>query len=98
MSRSVTYVLISRGRSLSLPTIIDQPDDIVLVFLRQMDAKLDRLVGDMQDTKGRLTSLEKQVALLHGDFAGQPARIDSIDLRLERIERRLELTPVLPQS
>ena len=78
--------------------MIDQPDNLVLAYLRQMDANLDRLVGDMQDTKGRLTSLEKQIALLHGDFAGQSEGIDRIDRRLERIERRLELTPVMPQS
>jgi len=78
--------------------MIDQPHNLMLVLLREMDAKLDRLLGDMQEAKGRLTSLERQIALLHGDFAGQSARIDRIELRLERIERQLELAPALPRS
>jgi tetrahydromethanopterin S-methyltransferase subunit G len=77
--------------------MVDQPDNMVLIFLRQIDSKLDRLVGDVQDLKSRLTSLDAKVALLHGDFAGQSVRIDRIELRLERIERRLELVPSQPQ-
>ena len=76
--------------------MIDQPDNIVLAFLRQIDAKLDRLGADMQDIKGRLTSLEQQVALLHGDFARQSSRIDRIGFRLHRIEPRPELVPAGP--
>jgi predicted nucleic acid-binding Zn-ribbon protein len=68
-----------------------EPDSLILVYLRRMDEKLDRLSDSVGDTAHRVTSLETKVALLHGDFAAQSERIDRIDLRLERIERRLDI-------
>jgi hypothetical protein len=65
----------------------------VLEHLRYIRAAVDGLREDAQDLKRRMTSLEMQVAQLHGDFAGQSARIDRVEIRLERIERRLELAP-----
>lgn len=77
----------------------EEPENLVLVYLRRIDAKVDQLIDDVRDLKLRVTSLEgqvadlhRQMAHLHGDFAGQSARIDRIEARLERIERRLELT------
>ncbi|MGD0105597.1 MAG: hypothetical protein ABSC06_16370 [Rhodopila sp.] len=69
----------------------DAPDNIILVYLRRMDGKLDRLVENIADLGRRVTSLETKVALLHGDFAAQSERIDRVELRLERIERRLDI-------
>ena len=75
------------------PKQTSEPDNLVLVMLRRMDEKLDRVIGDIQELKLRVTSLEQQVAHLHVDFAGQSARMDRIEARLDRIERRLELMP-----
>ena len=79
----------------------DAPENLVLVQLRRSDEKLDRILGDLGDLKRHLTSVEQQIAvlqqqtgLLHGDFAGQSARIDRVDQRLDRIERRLDLVPM----
>jgi predicted nucleic acid-binding Zn-ribbon protein len=69
----------------------DAPDNLILVYLRRMDEKLDRLVDSVANLGRRVTSLETKVALLHGDFAAQSERIDRIELRLERIERRLDI-------
>jgi hypothetical protein len=69
----------------------DGPDNLILVYLRRMDEKLDRLVGGVADLGRRVTSLGTKVALLHGDFAAQSERIDRIELRLERIEHRLDI-------
>jgi predicted nucleic acid-binding Zn-ribbon protein len=69
----------------------DTPDNLILVYLRRMDEKLDRLVDSVADLGRRVTSLESKVALLHGDFAAQSERIDRIELRLERIDRRLDI-------
>ena len=71
----------------------DEPDSLILVYLRRLDEKVDRLLGDMQDVKHRVTSLERQVADIRVDMAGMSARMDRIDGRLDRIERRLELVP-----
>ena len=46
---------------------------------------------DMADVKRRLSSLEMAVAQVHSDFAGQSMRIDRVEGRLERIERRLDV-------
>ncbi len=68
----------------------DQPDNLVLVYLRRMDEKLDRVIERPDDLTHRVTSLELKVALLLGDFARQSERIDRIETWLERIERRLD--------
>ena len=68
-----------------------EPDNLVLHYLRRIDEKIDRLGEDMQDVKRRLTSLESASAQVHGDFAGQSLRIDRLENRLERIERRLDI-------
>ncbi|MEA2728427.1 MAG: hypothetical protein QOF70_2902 [Acetobacteraceae bacterium] len=69
----------------------DAPDNLILVYLRRLDGKLDRLVDSVADLGRRVTSMETKVALLHGDFAAQSERIDRIEIRLERIERRLDI-------
>ena len=52
----------------------EQLDSQVLDCLREQFARVhvrfDRIEADLGDVKRRLTSLEGQVALLHGDFAG----------------------------
>ena len=69
----------------------DQPDNLILVYLRRIDDKIDRLAAGQADLSRRVTSLETKVALLHGDFAAQSERIDRIEIRLDRIERRLDI-------
>jgi outer membrane murein-binding lipoprotein Lpp len=70
-----------------------EPDSLVLVYLRRIDAKIDRLIDDVQDLKHRVTWLEGQVASIRGDMAAMSLRIDRIETRLDRIERRLDLVP-----
>ncbi len=61
-----------------------EPDNIVLVYLRRIDEKVDRLSDDVRDLKVRMTAVEENLAGVH-------RRIDRIELRLDRIERRLDL-------
>ena len=68
-----------------------EPDNLILVYLRRLDEKMDRLTLAVADIGRRVTSLESKVALIHGDFAAQSERIDRMELRLERIERRLDI-------
>jgi predicted nucleic acid-binding Zn-ribbon protein len=74
----------------------DGPDDLVLVYLRRLDEKVDRVLGDLQDIKHRVTSLERQVADIRVDMAAMSARMDRIDARLDRMERRLDVVPTNP--
>jgi peptidoglycan hydrolase CwlO-like protein len=73
----------------------DNPTGDVLDFLREqftrVHIKLDNLASGQLNLSSRVSSLEAQVALVHGDFANQSMRIDRIESRLERIERRLDL-------
>ncbi len=76
----------------------DQPDDLMLVYLQRLDAKMDRVLEQIQDLKHPVTALEigqsrmrQNIAELYGLYAGAQLRMDRIDSRLERIERRLDL-------
>jgi len=76
----------------------DEADNLVLVYLRRMDAKIDCVLDEIQDLEQRVTALEigqapirQDIAELHGRYAGSQLRIDRIDSRLERIEQRLDL-------
>jgi len=62
----------------------DDPDNIVLVYLRRFDEKLDRVSDDVRELKGRMTALEEAVV-------GIQRRMDRLDLRLDRVEKRLDL-------
>ena len=57
----------------------------------RVNTKLDNLASGQLDLARRVSSLEAQVALVHGDFANQSMRIDRIEQKLDRIERRLDL-------
>jgi outer membrane murein-binding lipoprotein Lpp len=50
------------------------PDNLVLVFLRRIDGKIDRLTDDVQDLKHSVTSLERQVASFRADMAAMASR------------------------
>jgi hypothetical protein len=69
----------------------DEPDNLVLLHLRRIDKKLDRLVGDVDDLKLRMTGVERSVAGVEMSLAGVQSRIGRVDHRLDRIERRLDL-------
>lgn len=64
--------------------MVDEPDNLVLRALRQIDTKLDRLIDDNLEIKTRLGILEQQ-------YASISRRVDRIELRLERMETRLDL-------
>jgi len=59
-------------------------EDLVLEHLRAIRATQDRHSDDLREIKGRLGILEQQ-------YASVSNRIDRIDERIFRIEKRLEL-------
>ena len=73
----------------------DEPENLVLVYLRRLDGKLDQLIETVRDHGRRLTTLEVAVANLAATemshYANSAMRADQTDARLDRIERRLEL-------
>ena len=62
----------------------DEPDSILLQYMRRFDEKLDRVVDEMLDVKVRLTAVEEGLADIN-------RRLDRLEMRVERIERRLDL-------
>lgn len=62
----------------------DEPDNLVLKYLRRLDEKFDRVIDDVHDLKVRMTSVEE-------GLVGIQRRIDRMEVRLERIENRLDL-------
>ena len=76
----------------------DEPENLTLVYLRRMDAKLDRVLVDIRDLKHRATaqevsaaSIRREVAVVGEAIAQLAVRMDTFDDRLDRIERRLDL-------
>jgi uncharacterized coiled-coil DUF342 family protein len=69
----------------------DEPENPVLVYLRRIDEKIDRLSDDIGDLRQRVTSLDEQAARIRGDMVAMSSRIDGIRQRLDRIERRFDL-------
>jgi hypothetical protein len=64
--------------------MMPEPDNVVLVYLRRIDEKADRVIDDVRDIKFRVTNLDE-------GQAGIQRRLDRVEVRLDRIERRLDL-------
>ena len=73
----------------------DEPENIMLIYLRRLDAKMDRQSEDIGDLKQRMTTLEIQVGNLvateQNHYASLASRLDRMDGRLERLERHADL-------
>ena len=67
--------------------MVDEPDNVMLVYLRRLDTKMDRIIDDVGDLKVRMTAVEEGQAGIH-------RRLDRLEHRVERIERRLDLVDV----
>lgn len=63
----------------------------ILEHLRQIPGRVDQVVEDLGTVKLRSSSTESQVARLNDDNAIAHPRVDRLESRLERIERRLDL-------
>jgi predicted nucleic acid-binding Zn-ribbon protein len=62
----------------------DEPDNPVLEHLELIRETTERMADYVRDIKIRMTSLEATVATLNN-------RVDRMEIRSERIERRLDL-------
>lgn len=76
----------------------DDPERLVLVYLRRLDAGQAAIREDIADVKQRLNELTRLVARQGQDQLGlyetgarADARLDRFEERLTRIERRFDL-------
>lgn len=77
----------------------DNLDSLILEHLRHIRSRVDEIAADMDDLKVRISSLDTSMLgvkreIVHGDEvdARLQVSIDRITQRLERIERRLDLS------
>ncbi len=66
-------------------------DNRLLEHMRAIRGGMDKMAEDIGDIKLRLESIETYVAQLHKDSAHVQVRVDRMDDRMARIEKRLEL-------
>jgi hypothetical protein len=79
-------------------TIPPDPEETPLVYLRTIRTILENHTRSFADVIDRLSRLEREaaatrrdIAHLHEDWVGMSGRLDRLDQRLTRIERRLDL-------
>ena len=65
----------------------DDPDNLVVIYLRRLDTKMDGLAADMVEVKERLGLLEAQ-------YSSISRRTDRVSGDIEQIRRRLDIVPV----
>ena len=73
----------------------EEPENLTLVFLRRLDAKMDGLVADVRDLKGRMTMVETQIGQMMNNEQSHSAaimsRLDRMEGHLDRIERQADI-------
>ena len=65
-------------------------DNLILGHLRHIRKAVDELRLDMSDVKARMTAIEVTMGQIVSLIATQSGRMDRIDDRLGRVERRLD--------
>jgi chromosome segregation ATPase len=68
-----------------------ETDNILLEHLRAIRGVLDRHSEDLREIKERIGILETGVGNLGSQYASLSTRLDRLDERVARIERRLDL-------
>jgi archaellum component FlaC len=68
-----------------------ETENMVLEMLPRIRGSQERMELDVQDIKTRMTNIEISVGQFTSQFASQSLRLDRIDERVSRIERRLDL-------
>ena len=77
----------------------DNVENSIVEHLRHIRGRVDQIAEDMTDIKHRMTSLEAGMALVKREVAAgddtdarQQVSLDRLVQRIERIEKRLELS------
>jgi hypothetical protein len=71
--------------------MVDEPDSIVLRYLRKLDEKMDKLDFRQSEMTTELRSLKTHMSAFMQTELSHDSSIASILLRLDKIERRLDL-------
>jgi hypothetical protein len=71
--------------------VVDEPQGLVLEYLRRLDRKVDALTEEFRNFNLRVGAGESHITGLHVADVQQAGEIDRIKERLTRVERRLDL-------
>jgi hypothetical protein len=74
------------------PPMTEETTNLVLEHLRHIRTKVDSIDDRVGRVELRLSTVEGHLANLIVSDAAQNAELDKVSRRLDRIERRLELT------
>ena len=69
----------------------DEPFNLMLEHLKRFQATLDSMRLDMLDLKVRMSAIETNFGQMSYQIGGINGRLDRLDERVARIERRLDL-------
>lgn len=69
----------------------DEPESVVLLILRDVQARLGRIEDGQREVVRRLGRIEQSTAYAQVAHAEQQLEIDRLRERVDRIEQRLEL-------
>ena len=66
-------------------------NELIYEVLRSMQDRMSRIDGKLDEVKGELTAIRGYIYAMHQDIGNIYGVLGKHDLRLDRIERRLEL-------
>ena len=69
----------------------NEPDSLMLRYLRRLDQRTERMESDLAEVKGILASQRQHMGGFMTTDAAHESAIAAIQARLDRIERRLDL-------
>lgn len=64
----------------------DQPDNIVLVYLRRLDEKCDRMAAEIRDSSDRLGRIEVRFGAINRGLDRILARFTKVETNLDLVE------------
>ena len=70
----------------------EEINHLMLEHLRHIRKSIGNMEADLSDLKLRVSALEGHMGQTQVQLAGMNSRLDRIDERLGRVERRLDLT------
>lgn len=77
----------------------NDPENLVLVYLRRLDQRMERIEETLTDMLSRMNDHGRSLVALHRDQVGDAettahlaARFDRLNERVNRIEKRLDLS------
>jgi hypothetical protein len=69
-----------------------ETENLLLEILKRIQTDIADMKGDIADLKTRATAVDEHMGGLFITISGNNNRLDRVAERLERIERRLDLT------